>query len=178
MTFSKTIAAGILATALISPSIQAQAFDLNKLGAELQGASDFLAQQRWGQATTSGSRSSNRTKTTRNETHVAYAGWEKEVGIRWAIQNDCKPRYFEVKLVNQPRYGKVHVRPVNTLIPNRSINGKASKTMARCAGLPTIGQGIYYTAPEGYGNYQDRFTIETSTGLRFNYNVKVEHVRG
>jgi hypothetical protein len=173
---SSLFAAAAMTVAMSSLATPASAFDLDQFGRELQAGSDFLATQRWGPQKPQ--KTSQSRTIVRNETRKAYAGWEKEIGIRWAIDHDCRPRQFTVSVVQQPRYGKVHIRPVNMTIPRRSINAGNQKTMRRCAGLPTIGQGIYYTPPAGHGHYNDYFAVKTSTGLRFNYEVQVENPKG
>ena len=171
---SSLFAAAAIAAA--TSGLPALAFDLDQFGRELQAGSDFLATQRWGSQKPQ--MASQNRAIIRNEIREAYAGEEKEVGIRWAIDHDCRPRQFTVSIVQQPRYGKVHVRPINMTVPRKSINASNQKTMRRCAGLPTIGQGIYYTPPADHGHYNDYFAIQTSTGLRFNYTIQVEKPKG
>jgi|GEM_PF-2637950 len=138
-------------------------------------ANRFLAQNAWG-GSTSGSSSSSAApgkRVVRNEQHEAVAGVPLEVGIRWALNKDCSPAPFTVRIVQPPRFGRAYVQPVNFMLPQRSIDGRGAETMRRCAGRMSEGQAVYYEAPPGKGNYYDRFSIETSKGLRFNYKILV-----
>lgn len=154
-------------------------------GAEIQAANEFLADQAWGGAnmdqrrrSQSASTSTSSRSVVRNESYEAIAGVPLQVGVRWAINNDCSARPLTVRVVEQPRFGRATVQPVNYLLPNTAIDGRNPETMRRCAGLPTVGQAIYYEAPEGSGNYYDTFAVETNGGLRFNYRILVERPRG
>ncbi|MCY6380208.1 hypothetical protein [Hoeflea prorocentri] len=146
--------------------------------AEIKEANQFLAQNAWGGANAGARRTSSNTSSSkkivvRNESHEAIAGVPLQVGVRWAIRDDCSTRTFNVRVIQQPRFGEAYVRPVNFTVPTTALNRGQEATMRRCAGTPTIGQAIFYRAPEGKGNYIDNFAIETSTGLRFNYRIRV-----
>ena len=154
-------------------------------GAEIQAANEFLAEQAWGGANMDQRRSSQSASTSassrtvvRNESYEAIAGVPLQVGIRWAIDRNCAARPMTVRVVEQPRFGRVTIQPVNFMLPATSIDGRGQQTMQRCAGRQTIGQAIYYEAPEDTGNYYDVFAVETSAGLRFNYRVRVVRPAG
>lgn len=140
-------------------------------------ANKFLADNAWGGSNASTGpvlAANSKRKVVRNEQHEAIAGVPLEVGIRWRLNKDCSPLPVKVRIVQPPRYGRAYVQPTNFFLPNRSVDGRGAATMQRCAGLRSTGQAIYYQAPPGKGNYYDHFSIETNTGLRFNYKILVQ----
>jgi len=140
-------------------------------------ANRFLADNAWGGSNASTGQAvaaNSNKKVVRNEQYEAIAGVPLEVGIRWRLSKDCTPLPVKVRIVQPPRYGRAYVQPTNFFLPTSSIDGRNAATMQRCAGLRSTGQAIYYEAPPGKGNYYDRFSIETDTGLRFNYKILVQ----
>ena len=150
--------------------------------AEWKQANAYLANKAWGNNNSGYSRNlytrASRKMIIRNENYEALAGHQMRVGVRWGIKKDCSPRPFSIRVIQRPRYGRVHIKSVHHIVPAASINSRGAATARRCAGLPTIGQAIYYKAPPGRGNYYDYFAIETTTGLRFHYRMLVRKPRG
>lgn len=155
-------------------------------GEDWMAASDYLSDARWGKPSAQPAASQPGTSSTAasrkplvfDEEHKAVAGVPTRVGVRWTIDKACNPRPLSVKVVAQPRFGRVSIRQISYAIPARSANSGHEETMRRCAGRPTVGHAIIYEAPEGHGNYYDLFSVETSGGLRYNYKVLVEKPAG
>jgi hypothetical protein len=145
-------------------------------GDEWMAASDYLSDARWGKPTAqpASAATSSKKLAVFNEEHTAVAGVPEQVGVRWTIDKNCNPRPLNIKVVAQPRFGRVSVRQISHVIPAQSAISGHEATMRRCAGRPTVGHAVIYEAPEGHGNYYDLFSIETSGGLRYNYKVLVE----